>query len=214
MASENYIIEINNSAFNTIVFDLNGTITGRVSDHPHHIEFRNKYIIEKVGSDAHISLNTSTAQAFEINKLDIKAYYKYRNSNIDWNLFHAFNHEIFSGIEHLHNLGYRLVLHTDCYINQVEKTLEIIGLQNHFDLIISAENNFKKPSLAATNYISNKFHINPNQILIVANDWEKDILPVKVLGGNIMWIQSEKHLNNALNQLNIFTPKAAIKLVS
>jgi len=202
MANDKYIIEINNPSFNTIVFDLNGTITGRVSDHPNHIEFRNNYITEKIGSDSIKFLKDSTAHAFEITGLDIKEYYKYRNSNIDWTLFHVFSKDIYDLIQDLHANEYRLVLHTDCYKEQVDKTLEIIGLKNCFNVIISAENNFKKPSPAATMFILNRFKIEPNEILIVANDWEKDILPVKSQGGNLMWIKSEKYLVESFDELN------------
>lgn len=58
--------ELVNSTFKTLIFDLNGTITGRVSEHPDHIAFRDHYIMEKLGKSLSGKLPNTTSLALQI----------------------------------------------------------------------------------------------------------------------------------------------------
>lgn len=187
-------IELVNNTFKVIVFDLNGTITGRVSEHPAHLDFRNNYIKSKLGKTLDAQLPCSTTLALEICGLSSVEYYKYRNSVLDWSLFHT-NSELSSqGFQRLKELGFKLVLYTDCYGEQIKSTLKTLKMECVFDLIISEEYNMKKPSPKAFKFIADKFSCLPDDLLMVGNDYYKDLLPLKIIGGNIIQIESEQDL--------------------
>ena len=77
MVEENIRVNIKNVNFNTIVFDLNGTITNSVSNNPIHILFRNDYIEEKIEMPLYGTLPNETTKALELFMLNPKEYYKY-----------------------------------------------------------------------------------------------------------------------------------------
>lgn len=173
-----------NPDFRVLIFDLNGTITGRVSEHQAHIQFRNEYITQKLGCEIRRDSPKSTTLALQVCGLNPIEYYKYRNSVIDWNLFHYFDSTICIRFNELKALGYKLVLYTDCYGEQIKKTLEILRLDNVFDLIISEEYNLKKPNPKVFLFVSEQFNCELDQILMLGNDYSKDLLPLLILGGN------------------------------
>lgn len=187
---------INNPNFKAIIFDLNGTIAARVSDHPEHIAYRNRYIENLTKEPVTENLPMLTSAALKIYDLDPQKYYLYRNSRIDWNIFNSFNSNTFDVLTQYYNWGYDLVLYTDCYTVQIEETLKILNLKDFFKLIISAEAGFKKPSSNAFKYISKKLNISVTDLLMIANDWTQDLEPLHRLNGNTVWIKSEKYLSN------------------
>lgn len=188
-------IELVNNTFKVIVFDLNGTITGRVSEHPAHLDFRNNYIREKLGVAFKYDLPNSTTLALQICGLSPVEYYKYRNSVIDWSLFHTHSEFVSQGFQRLKELGYKLVLYTDCFGEQIKSTLKLLNMTGVFDLIISEEYNMKKPSPKAFKFIADKFSCLPDDLLMVGNDYVKDLLPLKILGGNVLQIDGDDELN-------------------
>ncbi|MGB0881789.1 MAG: HAD family hydrolase [Vicingaceae bacterium] len=197
MLLDNIKLNIKNTHFNTIIFDLNGTITNSVSNKPKHILFRNDYIEDKIGMPLYGALPDQTSKALDFYMLNTEEYYRYRNSVIDWNIFHSYNNTTFDILSSLHKSGYNLVLYTDCYMEQVEPTLEILGIKSFFKLIISRELGYKKPSTKAFRFISKTLGVSLNQLLMVANDYKQDLKPLRAIGGNIIWIKSEKNLKDA-----------------
>ena len=83
MKDINMVSLIKNEDFKTIIFDMNGTITGRVSNTPAHIAFRNKYIERKLNKSLHISLPDNTRLAMNICGLSCKEYQSYRDQNLE-----------------------------------------------------------------------------------------------------------------------------------
>lgn len=187
-------VKLRNKFYKTIVFDLNGTITGRVSDHPEHIKFRDSYITSYLPTFDVTNLPSSTTSALQKAGLDVKKYYAYRNSNINWNLFHTYSKEVSLFLKELDNLGFTLVLYTDCYANQVAETLQIMKCTDVFSIIVSSENGFKKPSKNAYLWVAEQVNEPVENLLVVANDWNNDLEPIDTLGGNTIWIESEKQL--------------------
>jgi HAD superfamily hydrolase (TIGR01549 family) len=197
MLLRNIKSNIKNTYFNTIIFDLNGTITNSVSKDPRHTMFRNDYIEDKIQLPIHGVLPDETSKALELYMLDTDEYYKYRNGIVDWRTFHSFNETTYNILSRLSSEGYNLVLYTDCYMEQVKPTLQILQIEAFFNLIVSKELGFKKPSTQAYSYIAKKFDVSMDQVLMVANDYGKDLKPLKDIGGNTIWIKSEKQLNKA-----------------
>jgi HAD superfamily hydrolase (TIGR01549 family) len=186
--------ELVSSTFKTLIFDLNGTITGRVSEHSDHIAFRNKYIEEKLGKSLSEKLPNSTTLALQVCGLSPIQYYIYRNSTIDWNLFHQYDESTELEFQRLKEKGYNLVLYTDCLGEQIKATLKVLGMETIFDLIISEEFNLKKPSPNVFKYVADTFDCSFREILMIGNDYNKDLLPLKILGGNTIQIDGEHEL--------------------
>ena len=197
MLLRNIKSKIKNKHFNTIIFDLNGTITNSVSKNPKHISFRNDYMEDKIQMSIHGILPDETSKALELYMLDPEEYYKYRNSVVDWRTFHSFNETTYNMLSRLSSKGYNLVLYTDCYMEQVIPTLQILQIEPFFNLIVSKESGFKKPSPQAYKYIAKKFDVSLDQLLMIANDYAQDLKPLQDIGGNTIWIKSEQHLNKA-----------------
>ena len=199
-----------NKEFNVIVFDLNGTITSRISDNPAHIRFRNEYIKKRLDRDINIKLPDTTSLALSICGLDVREYYHYRNDHLCWSEFHRFDPDLKQGITDLKKLGYQLVIYTDCLLTQITRTLEILKLEDTFDLFISKEHNFKKPTPKAFEFIAKEFECEADQLLMVGNDEEKDLLPLRMIGGNTVQINNHKSLPSffslidELNQLETY----------
>ncbi|MFT5777564.1 MAG: FMN phosphatase YigB (HAD superfamily) [Crocinitomicaceae bacterium] len=178
----------------TIVFDLNGTLTGRVSDHPEHIRYRNAYIEANSGIADFHRLPNSTTSALKACGLSPLRYYLQRNSEIDWNVFHHYNENVHRCLTALREAGFTLVLYTNGLGTQVEKTLEILKLTTMFDLCITEEYDMKKPSPMAFEHIANVFHCEAAEILMVGNDYVVDLLPLLLMGGNGIQVDSESEL--------------------
>jgi FMN phosphatase YigB (HAD superfamily) len=211
MRLNNIKLNIKNRKINTIIFDLNGTITSSVSNHPKHIAFRNNYIEAKINKKIETILPEETAKAFEIYGLNTTDYYHYRNDLIDWKSFHSYQDTTYSMLSRLSVKGYHLVLYTDCFLSQINPTLQILQVANFFDLIVSKEMGFKKTSADGYKYISNKFNTPVERLLMVANDYEKDLKPLQDIGGNTVWIRSEKHLVKAQKSLEKYTENSLKK---
>ncbi|MFT4661503.1 MAG: FMN phosphatase YigB (HAD superfamily) [Patiriisocius sp.] len=185
---------IKNKQIKTVVFDLNGTLTGSVSDHPEHIRYRNTYI-EANSKVKHTQfLPEGTTMALKACGLSPLKYYIERNSEIDWKVFHHYNEGIYNCLTMLREAGYNLVLYTDCHGVQVKKTLEILRLSDMFDLSITEEFNMKKPSSKAFSHIAKKFNCSAAEILMVGNDYLMDLLPLILIGGNGIQVDSENEL--------------------
>ena len=197
MLVENIRVNIKNVNFNTIVFDLNGTITNSVSNNPKHILFRNDYIKDKIEMPLYGTLPNETSKALELYMLDTEEYYNFRNSVIDWSTFHSYNEVTFNMLRRLYKKGYNLVLYTDCYMGQVEPTLEILQIKSFFKLIVSRELGLKKPSTKAYRHIAKTLGEPLDHLLMIANDYKKDLKPLQNIGGNTIWIQSEQHIGKA-----------------
>ena len=183
-----------NKQIKTVVFDLNGTLTGRVSDHPEHIRYRNTYI--KANSEVKHTqfLPDGTTMALKACGLSPFKYYIERNSEIDWKAFHHYNEGIYNWLTTLREAGFNLVLYTDCHSVQVKKTIEILRLSALFDLCITEEFNMKKPSPKAFRYIAKEFNCEEAEILMVGNDYLMDLLPLILMGGNGIQVDSENEL--------------------
>jgi|TARA_B110000285_G_scaffold130161_1_gene146273 HAD superfamily hydrolase (TIGR01549 family) len=206
--------ELVNSTFKTLIFDLNGTITGRVSEHPDHIAFRDHYIMEKLGKSLSGKLPNTTSLALQICGLSPSQYYTYRNQVIDWNLFHEYSESTVLAFQRLKKDGYTLVLYTDCLGEQIKRTLKVLGKENLFDLIISEEFNLKKPTPQAFKYVADRFGCSYSDMLMIGNDYNKDLLPLKILGGNIIQIDGEHELPELFELLainNTFETKTGFK---
>lgn len=199
MKTNTIISNIVNPKFNTIIFDLNGTITNSISTNPKHILFRNNYIENKIKAPIKRKLPKATTKALEIYGLNPNDYYKYRNNNIDWNLFNTYSETIYNSLLELTNLGYNLVLYTDCFLSQVNPTLAIIKSQNLFKLIVSKELGYRKPNIKAYQFIAKELDVNINELLMIANDWKQDLEPLNTIGGNTIWIKSKKYIVDAKN---------------
>ncbi len=186
---------ITNSKFDVIVFDLNGTLTNRVSDHPEHLAYRNAYIKEKTGKEISIPLPNETSLSLAICGLEASQYYHRRNDELDWNLFHSFTPSLLEGLKELLYGGYRLAIYTDCQLKQVEQTLEILRLSEVFDLIITGEDGLKKPNPEAFLCIARMLQCSPEDILMVGNDVNKDLLPLTFLGGNTIQVNGHQEMD-------------------
>ncbi len=215
MAEATIKYDIKNMNFNTIIFDLNGTITNSVSSHPQHILFRNNYIEQKIKRRITKDLPHTTTKALGLFGLDVDAYYEYRNSHIDWNLFHSYSDTTIDVLTKFTEYNYNLVLYTDCYQQQIKSTLKILKAENFFTLIVSKEHGYKKPSSKAYRYIANKLNVEVNELLLIANDYTQDLKPLKDIGGNTIWIKSEQKLKDAqkiiTNHCSTFTLLNAAK---
>ena len=187
MRKTNVVSNIITSEFNTIIFDLNGTITNSVSTHPKHIAYRNNYIRYRTKKPIHQDIPKSTTQALEVYGLDASEYYNYRNNDLDWNLFHSYSENTFQLFSYLSNVGFNIVLYTDCYLSQINPTLNILGLNSFFSLVVSKENGYKKPNINAYHFIFDKLDIMPRQSLMIANDWKQDLEPLSNIGGNTIF---------------------------
>ncbi|MCO6500525.1 MAG: HAD family hydrolase [Vicingus serpentipes] len=199
MRKTNVVSNIITPEFNTIIFDLNGTITNSVSTHPKHIAYRNNYIRYRTKKPIHQDIPQSTTKALEAYGLDASEYYNYRNHNLNWSLFHSYSENTFQLFSYLGNVGFNIVLYTDCYLSQINPTLNILGLNSFFSLVVSKENGYKKPSINAYHFIFNELDITPRQSLMIANDWKQDLEPLHNIGGNTIWISNEKYLPDAIN---------------
>tara|TARA_B110000285_G_C15042577_1_gene572574 strand:+ start:644 stop:1246 length:603 start_codon:yes stop_codon:yes gene_type:complete len=186
--------ELTNYTFKVLIFDLNGTITGSVSDHPAHIAFRNNYIEQQLGKSLTVKLPNATSLALQICGLNPLRYYIYRNSKINWNQFHKYEESTLEGFLWLKNQGYKLVLYTDCLSEQIKSTMRLLKMENLFDLIISEEFNMKKPTPKVFNYITKKLNCSYSEILMVGNDYNKDLMPLKFLGGSIIQLDNTEEL--------------------
>ena len=206
MLLNNIKSDIKNARFNTIIFDLNGTITNSVSKDPKHILFRNEYIESKIQMPVSGNLPNETSKALELYMLNPEEYYKYRNEIIDWQIFHSYNDTTYNMLNLLSSKGYKLVLYTDCYMEQVKPTLQILQIDTVFNLIISREFGFKKPSTQAYKYIAKKLNISINQMLMIANDVTQDLKPLQDIGGNTIWIKTEKQLNKSQKIIEKYAP--------
>lgn len=189
-------IELVNKTFKVLVFDLNGTITGRVSEHKSHIDFRNNYIENKLGKVLDVELPNSTTLALQVCGLSPSEYYIFRNSLIDWSLFHKHSEKVNHGLQKLKKRGYKLVLYSDCYGEQIKSTMELLKIGGLFDLIISEEYKMNKPSPKAFRFIASHFQCAPSDLLMVGNDYAKDLLPLIILGGNAIQLDGEHELTD------------------
>ena len=196
MKKTTFISNIVNQNFNTIIFDLNGTITNSVSKNPKHILFRNDYIEDKIQMRIHGILPDKTSEALEFYMLDPEEYYKYRNGVVNWRMYHPYNDTTYNMLSRLSSKGYNLVLYTDCYMEQVKPTLQILQIEAFFNLIVSKELGFKKPSTQAYRYIAKKFDVSLDQVLMIANDYAQDLKPLqdidyfkifKIRGHTLSW---------------------------
>jgi len=187
---------VTKDTFRVIIFDLNGTITDRVSEHPSHIAYRNSYIEENLGEKLMVELPTSTTLALQVCGIDPLRYYIARNSQIDWNQFHAYNASVNSAVINLKKTGYKLVLYSDCLEEQIKRTLNLLKMENMFDMIISEEFNMKKPTPKAFKYIANSFDCSNSDLLMVGNDYYKDLLPLIMLGGNAIQLEGTHELTD------------------
>lgn len=197
---------INNSSFKTIVFDLNGTLASRVSDHPSHLEYRNAYIKSKTGFNKFELLPDSTSLALKMCGLSPLKYYIQRNNEVNWNEYHEINERVLDCISRLKNKGYNLVLYTDCHGVQVQRTLEILNLTGQFDLCITEEYNFKKPAPKAFTFIAEYFKNNVSEILMVGNDYQMDLFPSLFVGASALELSSEHEFFEVMNVL-LFSKK-------
>jgi FMN phosphatase YigB (HAD superfamily) len=182
---------VKNKKIKTVVFDLNGTLTGRVSDHPEHLRYRNAYIEKKSAlKNLHLLPNATTTalKACGLNPLE---YYLQRNAELNWENFHRFNERVYSCLTTLRKADFNLVLYTDCHGIQVKKTLEILKLSALFDLCITEEFNMKKPTPKAFEFIAREFNCSTSEILMVGNDYLMDLLPLILIGGNGIQVDSE-----------------------
>lgn len=195
MNSNTVKYNINYPDFKVIIFDLNGTITNSVSQDPRHILYRNNYIESKINQPVDKDLAKVTSEALARYGLNVEEYYKYRNTHIGWEQFHSFNSITYDVIKELYHSGYKLVLYTDCYQEQIEPTLSILKVKHPFNLIVSKELGYAKPSNKAFEFIAKKMNVKVNELLMVANDWKQDLEPLASLGGNTIWIKSEKYLS-------------------
>ena len=188
-----------NPDFNTVILDLNGTITRSISSDPRHISYRNNYIKNKIKKPVGRNLPKTTSEALLLFGLDPDEYYRHRNKNIDWNSFNSYSEATINQLNELKFLGYNLVLYTDCFLSQVKPTLSIIKATHYFNLIVSKESGYKKPNAGAYEFIAKKLGVKINKLLMIANSWQQDLYPLQSIGGNTIWIKSEKYLNEAVS---------------
>jgi FMN phosphatase YigB (HAD superfamily) len=132
----------------------------------------------------------------------VQEYYNYRNAHIDWALFCKYNEHTYNTLNILKENGYKLVLYSDCYWEQILATINILKLNEIFDLILSKENGFDKPTPRAYQYIAEYFGVSPANILGVANDLNKDLLPLKFIGGQTMLVKSEKEISRTIDYIS------------
>jgi FMN phosphatase YigB (HAD superfamily) len=86
---------------------------------------------------------------------------------------------------------FNLVIYIDCQGVQVKKILEILKLSALFDLCITEEFNMKKPTPKAFEFIAREFNCSTSEILMVGNDYLMDLLPLILIGGNGIQVDSE-----------------------
>lgn len=184
-----------------LVFDLNGTITERVSDHPYHLAYRDAYIEKNLGRKLDVNLPKSTSLALQICGLRPVPYYIHRNADIDWTKFHQENKEIRELLILLKKQGKRLVLYTDCLSVQVKKTLEIMKLTNVFDLIITGEFNLKKPDPKAYTFIAARLKTDLSQLVMIGNDLAQDLLPAQIAGASVFQVSNVKEFTQIASEV-------------
>ena len=192
---------INDRTKKVVVFDLNGTLTNRVSDHPKHLEYRNAYIRKHSGIRNTTLLPAETSSALKTVGLSPLRYYIERNNEFDWNDFHTYNSLTFDLVHSLKERGFKIVLYTDCHGVQVKKTLEILNLLDAMDLIITEERNMKKPSPKAFQFIAESFQCSPMEIVMIGNEYVKDLLPLILMGGSGIKVESEQELAQAISKI-------------
>lgn len=184
-----------------VVFDLNGTIAERISDHPKHIAYRNHYILSNSNVERTDLLPASTTKALMAAGLSPLQYYIQRNHEIDWSLFHNYSSAVNTSLNQLKEHGYKLILYTDCHAVQVRKTLELLDLKYTFDLTITAEYNMKKPSPKAFEFVMEEYDFKAEELLIIGNDFSMDIVPLLLMNGNGILISSRKELPSAVEKI-------------
>jgi len=188
------IKHIINDDFKVIVFDLNGTLTSRVSDHPEHIKYRNAFIESYLNAPIRIKLPDSTSLALNICGINPVIYYITRNTDIDWEKFHRFDPSLKQALTDLKGLGYKLVIYTDCLAEQVRATINILQIDEIIDLTLTGEYNLRKPTPRAFQFIANELECEIDELLMVGNDLNKDLLPLRYLGGNTLLLKDQKEL--------------------
>ena len=66
-------------------------------------------------------------------------------------------------------------------------------------MIITEESNCKKPSPNAFKYIAKELGCNLSEIVVIGNEYQKDLVPLILQGGSGIKVDSEEELNEAIN---------------
>lgn len=197
---------LSSSNIKLIVFDLHGTLTNRTSIHPYHIEYRNKYIEKLLGYPIDENFIGGTDEVFALYpQLSKKDFYMHRDSDplFEFNKIHLPNPILVEKLKLISD-NFHTVLYTDSYINQIEKTLNAIGIKDCFDKLIGMESGFRKVTSQFIVYpkLCQEYGIEISNVLIVGDRMDKDINPVLQAGGNGIQVQSSLYILEALEIIN------------
>lgn len=193
---------LHSSDIKIIVFDLHGTITNRTSIHPYHIDYRNLYIEKKMGYAVPKNLLMSTDETFEMfPMLDKYAFYKYRDSDLlfDFGKIHFSIPKLKATLNSLSN-SFSLVLQSDSYRKQIDRTLDAIDLNGIFGKIISKDEKQRKVLARTDLYgmLCDHYQVNMCNILMVGDRIDKDINPALYAGANAIRVKSSHFILEAL----------------
>lgn len=193
---------INSSKIKLIVFDLHGTLTGRTSIHPYHIDYRNRYIKKISNQPFPDQLKVGTDEAFALfPDVDKDEFYKHRDNDPSFKFekIHSPTPRLAEELRFIANY-FHIIIYTDSYLKQIERTLQVTGLENIFHSVIGIENGYRKISSQFTMYpeLCKKYKIKMDNILIVGDRMDKDLNPVLKAGGNGIRIESNEYIHDAI----------------
>lgn len=188
----------NSTDIKLIVFDLHGSLTNRTSIHSYHIEYRNRYSKDKLGFILPDNIQLTTDEAFALVPiLDKQLFYKIRNDdpNFKFENIHTPIPKLGERMKFL-SKSFHMVLYTDSYRKQIDKTLDAIKLNGIFDYIVGVEEKKQKLMRASLVYpmLCDRFNVDIHNILMVGDRMDKDINPVLEVGGNALRIESSEFI--------------------
>jgi FMN phosphatase YigB (HAD superfamily) len=198
---------LNSSNIKLIVFDLHGTLTNRASIHPYHVEYRNKYVEQKIKQNEPNKFDLTLENVFKnFSDSDLKEYYFYRNN--DPLFFFDKIHSVTPGLSfRLQQIKkyFHTIVYSDSYQNQIDKTIDSIGLQDAFDIVVGIEDGYTKKhnQLRLYNDLCASFDVEIENILIVGDRLDKDIDPLVNAGGNGIKVESSEYIMAALDIIDL-----------
>jgi FMN phosphatase YigB (HAD superfamily) len=198
---------ITSKSIKLIVFDLHGTLTNRASIHPYHVEYRNKYVERKNKQNGPNKFDLTLENVFSaFSDSDLKEYYFYRDNDplFLFDKIHSVTPGLSFRLQQIKN-SFHTILHSDSYQKQIDKTLDSIGLQDDFDLVVGIEDGYTKKhsQLRLYNDLCAKFDIGIENVLIVGDRMDKDIDPLVNAGGNGIKVESSEYIMAALDIIDL-----------
>ena len=141
-------------------------------------------------------------EAFNVtlNEEAIKVYDVYLKSFEDnWCLFI----DVWEVLNKLHNDGYKLGVISNGDLEQQTLKLKKTGIYELFDIVTtSSEYSYSKPDIRLYEEVIKRFKINKNEMIMIGDEFKKDVLPCLSIGIKAIWL-NRNGKENAYNVLEI-----------